>query len=201
MRHKALATAIAALALIGLTAPPASAITDGVPDGNGHPNVGLMVAFVDGTPAWRCSGTLISPTLLPHRRPLHVRCRPRRDLVRERRARRRGEQTTRTSATSAERPTRTRSTTTPRSTSYDLGVVVLDEPVVMAEYGQLPDARPARRASRRAARRTRPSPRSATDCRRASPTPTSWKTRPSDCAWSRTRSSTRSTPATRATGR
>lgn len=61
MRHKALATAIAALALIGLTAPPASAITDGVPDGDGHPNVGLMVAFVDGAPAWRCSGTLISP--------------------------------------------------------------------------------------------------------------------------------------------
>lgn len=63
MRHKALATAIAAIALIGLTAPPASAITDGVPDGNGHPNVGLMVAFVDGAPAWRCSGTLISPEL------------------------------------------------------------------------------------------------------------------------------------------
>jgi V8-like Glu-specific endopeptidase len=63
MRHKALATAIAALALIGLTAPPASAITDGVPDGDGHPNVGLMVAFVDDEPAWRCSGTLISPTV------------------------------------------------------------------------------------------------------------------------------------------
>lgn len=63
MRHKALATAIAALALIGLTAPPASAITDGGPDGDGHPNVGLMVAFVDGAPAWRCSGTLISPTV------------------------------------------------------------------------------------------------------------------------------------------
>lgn len=63
MRHKALATAIATLALIGLTAPPASAITDGVPDGDGHPHVGLMVAFVDGAPAWRCSGTLISPTV------------------------------------------------------------------------------------------------------------------------------------------
>jgi secreted trypsin-like serine protease len=63
MRHKALAAVVAALALIGLSAAPAQGITDGVPDGNGHPEVGLMVAFVDGAPAWRCSGTLISPTV------------------------------------------------------------------------------------------------------------------------------------------
>ncbi|WP_127473477.1 S1 family peptidase [Microbacterium sulfonylureivorans] len=63
MRHKALAAVVAALALIGLSAAPAQAITDGVPDGDGHPEVGLMVAFVDGAPAWRCSGTLISPTV------------------------------------------------------------------------------------------------------------------------------------------
>jgi len=42
----------------------AAAISDGAPDGNGHPYVGLMVAqTADGTPLWRCSGTLISPTL------------------------------------------------------------------------------------------------------------------------------------------
>ncbi|HEX5731086.1 S1 family peptidase [Microbacterium sp.] len=64
MRHKALTTALAALALIGLTAPPASAITDGVPDGEDHPYVGLMVAQdEEGNPLWRCSGTLISPTI------------------------------------------------------------------------------------------------------------------------------------------
>jgi secreted trypsin-like serine protease len=39
-------------------------ITDGELDGNGHPYVGLMVAQkADGTPLWRCSGTLLSPSL------------------------------------------------------------------------------------------------------------------------------------------
>jgi V8-like Glu-specific endopeptidase len=45
-------------------ASAASAVTDGTPDGNGHPYVGLMVAQDDqGTPLWRCSGTLIAPKL------------------------------------------------------------------------------------------------------------------------------------------
>lgn len=56
-------SAIAALLLV-LSATPALAVTDGEPDGNGHPYVGLMVAQNDdGTPLWRCSGTLISPKL------------------------------------------------------------------------------------------------------------------------------------------
>lgn len=39
-------------------------ITNGGPDGNDHPFVGLMVAKdADGTPLWRCSGTLISERL------------------------------------------------------------------------------------------------------------------------------------------
>ena len=51
-----------ALLLVGATS--ALAINDGVPDGNGHPYVGLMVAQdADGNPLWRCSGTLISPTV------------------------------------------------------------------------------------------------------------------------------------------
>ena len=40
---------------------PAAAITGGEPDGAGHPNVGMMIADVDGEPAWRCTGTLIAP--------------------------------------------------------------------------------------------------------------------------------------------
>ena len=65
MRHKALAAAAAALLLIGLGSAPAQAVTDGVPDGDGHPYVGLMVAQTDeGDPLWRCSGTLISPTIV-----------------------------------------------------------------------------------------------------------------------------------------
>ncbi len=41
-----------------------SQITYGELDGNRHPYVGLMVAQdADGNPLWRCSGTLMSPTL------------------------------------------------------------------------------------------------------------------------------------------
>jgi secreted trypsin-like serine protease len=41
-----------------------SAVTWGVPDGDGHPHVGLLVFDVNGFPAWRCSGTLLSPTVV-----------------------------------------------------------------------------------------------------------------------------------------
>lgn len=44
-----------------LTAQPASAITGGDLDGEGHPNVGLMIADIEGVPQWRCTGTLIAP--------------------------------------------------------------------------------------------------------------------------------------------
>jgi secreted trypsin-like serine protease len=58
---------IAIFAVLGslAAAAPAAAITDGVPDGNGHPNVGGLVAdeaYSDGTWLY-CSGTLISPTV------------------------------------------------------------------------------------------------------------------------------------------
>ena len=49
-----------------LTASPASAITDGSPDGNRHPNVAGLVndtQYSDGTWIY-CSGTLISPTVV-----------------------------------------------------------------------------------------------------------------------------------------
>lgn len=42
----------------------AGAVTDGELDGEGHPNVGLLVFDVGGSPAWRCSGTLLSPTVM-----------------------------------------------------------------------------------------------------------------------------------------
>lgn len=41
---------------------PAGAITDGEPAGDRHPEVVLILMEVDGQPAFRCSGTLISPT-------------------------------------------------------------------------------------------------------------------------------------------
>ena len=62
------AAAAAVAVLVGtalLGAAPASAITNGVRDGSGHPSVGGLVAptaYSDGTWLY-CSGTLISPTV------------------------------------------------------------------------------------------------------------------------------------------
>jgi hypothetical protein len=41
---------------------PAQAITNGQPDGNRHPNVGLMVVDFGSGPTQWCTGTLIAPT-------------------------------------------------------------------------------------------------------------------------------------------
>lgn len=50
--------------LVMVTVGSATAITNGELDGEGHPHVGLMVAQDgDGNPMWRCSGTLLSPTV------------------------------------------------------------------------------------------------------------------------------------------
>jgi hypothetical protein len=64
MRRKFLILALAVAAILAIGSAPASAITDGEYDGNGHPNVGLMVAkSATGRPLWRCSGALLSPTV------------------------------------------------------------------------------------------------------------------------------------------
>lgn len=55
--------AFATLAITLATAAPSGAITGGQPDGNGHPNVALIV-FYDATGRYRCSATLISPRVL-----------------------------------------------------------------------------------------------------------------------------------------
>jgi V8-like Glu-specific endopeptidase len=61
--RKLVAVVVAASAVILVAG--AGAITNGVPDGNGHPEVGALLAqqaFSDGT--WEeCTGTLISPTV------------------------------------------------------------------------------------------------------------------------------------------
>lgn len=61
---KQLVFMIAIFALMLLPGNPAVAVTDGELDGDNHPYVGLMVADdVNGNPLWRCSGALISPTI------------------------------------------------------------------------------------------------------------------------------------------
>jgi V8-like Glu-specific endopeptidase len=64
MTRKTLPIAVSLLLLLVVAAARIAAITDGELDGNRHPYVGLMVAqAADGTPLWRCSGTLLSSTL------------------------------------------------------------------------------------------------------------------------------------------
>jgi hypothetical protein len=62
--RKAIAIFVAVV-LLALSGGTASAVVFGEPDGDGHPNVGALlapVAYSDGTWA-SCSGTLISPTV------------------------------------------------------------------------------------------------------------------------------------------
>lgn len=61
---KALMAALAVFAVMAVSISPAAAVTDGELDGERHPHVGLMVAQdAKGNPLWRCSGTMISPTI------------------------------------------------------------------------------------------------------------------------------------------
>jgi secreted trypsin-like serine protease len=54
----------AALAAAAIAAAPVTAADRGDFDSDRHPHVGLMVALdEDGAPLWRCSGTLLTPTL------------------------------------------------------------------------------------------------------------------------------------------
>lgn len=115
------------------------AVTDGSLDGEDHPYVGLMVAQDEaGSPMWRCSGTLLSPTLFLTAGhctdgAAHVEIwfdadvdagRPGNGYPLEGEAR--GTPFTHPDYDPA------------AFFLYDLGVVVLDEPIAMDEYGTLP---------------------------------------------------------------
>jgi hypothetical protein len=129
-----------ALLLLVLAAVPALAITDGELDGEGHPYVGLMVAqTADGTPLWRCSGTLVSPTVFltaghcTEAPAAHVEIWFDADVQ--------------SGIPANGYPYSGEVGGTPYTHPqydpnafflYDLGVVVLDEPVVMSTYGALP---------------------------------------------------------------
>jgi Trypsin len=64
MRRRLLAVVSAIVLTLALVAP-VGAITNGAPDGDDHPYVGLLVfEEAPGQPAWRCSGSLISPTVV-----------------------------------------------------------------------------------------------------------------------------------------
>jgi hypothetical protein len=121
-----------------VVAIPVAAVTNGEPDAGRHPFVGLMVADdADGNPLWRCTGTLISETVFltaghctepPAARATiwfaeDVDAEPGYPFVGD-----------------VDGTTFTHPDYNPAAFFlYDLGVVVLDEPVTMAEYGELPE--------------------------------------------------------------
>ena len=164
--------------LLGLAAAAlcasAWAVTDGALDGDGHPYVGLMVAQdADGNPLWRCSGTLLSPTLfLTAGHCTESARRARRDLVRRGRRVRHPGQRLSDDGDVGGTPTRTRDYDPNAFYLYDLGVVVLDEPDGRwTQYGALPSSNQLDSAAdEAAASRTSRSPPWATACRRASRT-------------------------------
>jgi secreted trypsin-like serine protease len=139
MRRKLLIAVLSVMVMLALAVSPAAAVTDGELDGEGHPYVGLMVAQLeDGTPLWRCSGTLLSPTLFltaghcTEAPAAHVEIWFDADV---------------TDAGAQNYPFTGDVGGTPYTHPqynpnafflFDLGVVVLDEPVVMDEYGALP---------------------------------------------------------------
>ena len=64
-RTKLLIVAVVVLGIAVVSFGAAYAITNGQPDGNNHPYVGLVLFYdADNVPLWRCSSSLISPTLL-----------------------------------------------------------------------------------------------------------------------------------------
>jgi hypothetical protein len=64
MRNNLLHIAFQTIAMLAFAVGPAGAVTDGELDGDGHPHVVLLLMEVGGVPAFRCSGTLLSPTVL-----------------------------------------------------------------------------------------------------------------------------------------
>jgi V8-like Glu-specific endopeptidase len=131
---------LATLTMVIGAAAPAGAVTDGTLDGNGHPYVGLRVAQdASGTPLWRCSGTLLSPTVYltaghcTESPAAHIEIWFAADVQ--------------SGVPANGYPTKGDVGGTPHTIPsydpdafylHDVGVVVLDRPVQMATYGQLP---------------------------------------------------------------
>jgi V8-like Glu-specific endopeptidase len=64
MRNRMVLAAFLGMAILGLAVSPARAVTYGELDGDLHPHVVLLLMEVGGQPAFRCSGTLLSATVL-----------------------------------------------------------------------------------------------------------------------------------------
>lgn len=121
----------------------ASAITDGYKDGNGHPFVGLMVAKdASGAPLWRCSGTLLSSTVFLTAGHCTEAPAVTATIWFEADVQALGYDLANPNMYPNGGPTTVNGTTHTHPDfnfpMYDVGVVVLDNPVTMSTYGTLP---------------------------------------------------------------
>ncbi len=140
MKRLILIATMAALAV--LIALPVRAITNGQPDGDDHPYVGLVVFYADeaGTiPMWRCSGSLLSPTVFltaghcTEPPAAHAQVWFAEDVQSDPHYPFPG-------PNSVGGTPHTHPDYNPAAFYlFDLGVVVLDTPVVMDEYAELPE--------------------------------------------------------------
>jgi hypothetical protein len=146
-RRHAFVVAVVVLMLLG-SFGISYAITNGQPDGNAHPYVGLVVFDVEVpgvgfVPAWRCSGALLSPTVFltaGHCTDGADAARVWFDEVVQGNTEYPFGGSTSTEGTPYTMPGYgSIGPGLPGFDFHDVGVVVLDEPVVMAEYAELPD--------------------------------------------------------------
>jgi hypothetical protein len=130
-------------AVVAMSASPAGAVLYGTPDGNNHPYVGIVRFFdEDGDYMWRCSGTLISPTVFltaghctfgtASAEVWFTETAPTTAQVLS------GNYTPGITGETYAHPDYDDFATFPNTS--DVGIVVLDQPVQMSTYGQLPSA-------------------------------------------------------------
>jgi len=140
MHKKTLIALFAVLVLLAVAVIPAGAVKYGELDGDGHPYVGLMVALdADGNPLWRCSGTLLSPTVYLTAGHCTESPAARATIWFDADVESGIPGNGYPSTGDVFGTTYTHPDYNPNAFFYrDLGVVVLDEPIYMSEYGVLP---------------------------------------------------------------
>jgi hypothetical protein len=139
-----LAAALATVMLLGVSGI-SHAITNGQPDGNAHPYVGLVVIDFNGVPAWRGTGFLVSPTVVltaGHVTDQGERARVWFDTDLTDNSEYPYDGSTSMEGTPYTHPEFCLGCAEglPGFDTHDVGVIVLDEPVYMDEYAELPTA-------------------------------------------------------------
>jgi len=138
--RRLLIVSILVLASLLVMTGPVAAITDGAPDGNGHPYVGLMAAQDEnGNYLWRCSGTLISPKVFLTAGHCTEAPAAKAQIWFDADVQSGIPGNGYPNTGQASGKTITHPQYNPNAFYlYDLGVVLLDKPVAMAQYGALP---------------------------------------------------------------